>query len=200
MQLRHSLPFLLGARLQLRSACYKGLGHMTSSQYGLHRYDLRPAAKEGIGFLSAMVVLSSVLFNPALAFINAQALPLTPAFVIAAEILCVAAAHLVALINYRHGMTPWYMLLCFMILIALFRSLALGTIEMKAFRDVLIIPTFVVLGMTFDQRALTQLIVPLHAVVLFFLALEAFDTDLFADLFKIQDYYINTRGYDPAVF
>ena len=119
---------------------------------------------------------------------------LTPASAVLAEVALVGAAHALALANYRREMTPWYLLIAFLTVIALLRCLFMGEIDVKYLRDLLIIPTFIVLGMTFDPRRLTPVVVGLHALVLAVLLLEALATDAYTSLFKVQDYYINTRG------
>jgi putative polymerase len=145
--------------------------------------------------LPPALVVAAVVFNAVLAIVNAHVRPLSPAHVIAAEVAIVAAAHVIALANYKPQMTVWYALSGILVLFALYRSFAFGAIEAKYLRDVLLIPTFVVLGMTFDQRGLTRLVVLVHALVLAFLLLEALNTDAYSALFRVQDYYINTREY-----
>lgn len=157
-------------------------------------------ADRGIPILIGCIVVGAVLFNPALAIINAKIVGLTTAPVVACEILFVAAAHFVALSNYKPSMTPWYVLLGLFVAFAIVRSLAFQAIDVKYLRDVMIIPTFVVLGMTFDSRRLVRVVITIQAVMLIFLLLELINTDAYADLFNIQSYYINTRGYDAADF
>jgi putative polymerase len=142
----------------------------------------------------ALILISALSFNAALAIVNAHAVPLTSAFVIACEVAIVIAAHAVALANYRREMGIWYVLAGILVLIALYRALATQQFEAKLLRDVLLIPTFVVLGMSFDARHLTRCVVIVHAVVVGFLLLEAIDGAFYANLFSIQNYYINTRG------
>jgi putative polymerase len=156
----------------------------------------RPALRLLPGFL----VVAAVTFNAVLAIINAHVMPLGSAHVIAAEALLVTAVHVVALANYRQEMTPWYALIVILVFIAVGRSLFFGQIEPKYLRDVLLIPTFIILGLTFDERRLTTVVVSVHTLVLAVLVLEAAATSAYSDLFRIQDYYINTRGYDVHNF
>ncbi len=142
----------------------------------------------------------AITFNAALAIVNAQLFPLSPTMVIACEVLIVAAAHVVALTNFQARMTPWYALIGFLAAFALFRSVVLGEPDVKYLRDVLLIPTFIVLGMAFQRDRLPSLITALQLLVLAGLALEAFSLDTYADLFNIKSYYINTRGYTGAEF
>jgi putative polymerase len=148
----------------------------------------------------ALLVIAAVMFNPALAVVNAHVTPLNQASVIGMELAIVLAAHIVVIANYRPQMLTWYALLATMLLFAAYRSMALEQVDAKYLRDVLLIPTFIVLGMTFDQRNLTRVVVAIHAVVMLFLVLEAVNTPAFSELFRIQDYYINTRGYDITNF
>src|SRR5262249_61542901 len=96
---------------------------------------------------------------------GAHVLPLEPRHVIAYELLLVAAAHIIALANYRPEMLPWYVLACLLVLIAWWRALALEYPDPKYLRDVMLIPTFVVLGMTFDDRRLTPVVVVIHLIL-----------------------------------
>jgi putative polymerase len=153
-----------------------------------------------LGVIPALLLFAAIAFNPALAVVNAHVTPLNQASIIGAELTLVVAAHLVAIANYRPQMLTWYALLATVLLFAAYRSIMLEQIEAKYVRDVLLIPTFIVLGMTFAQRNLTRVVVLIHAVVLIVLVIEALDTAAYSDLFRIQDYYINTRGYDTSNF
>lgn len=148
----------------------------------------------------ALLLIAAVTFNALLAVVNAHVTPLTPAVVIAAEVLIVGAAHVVVIAHFRASMTPWYALIFVMAVCAVARSIALGEIDIKSLRDVLLIPTFVLLGMTFDRRRLGTVVVAVQAVVVGVLLFEGLSTDGYASLFKIQDYYVNTRGYDQDDF
>lgn len=144
--------------------------------------------------LPALVLIGAVTFNAVLAIVNAQVTALSPAMVIMAEIALVGAAHALALANYKREMTPWYLLIALLTSVALLRCLFMGEIDVKYLRDLLIIPTFILLGMTFDGRRLTGVVVALHALIMAVLLFEGFATEAYTNLFKIQDYYINTRG------
>jgi putative polymerase len=128
-------------------------------------------SKAGIGTrplraVPAVLVFAAVAFNAALAIVNAHVTPLSQTSVIAAELMLVMAAHLVALANYRPQMLTWYALLAALVLFAIWRSIYLEQIEVRYLRDVILIPTFIILGMAFDDRNLTRLVVAIHALVL----------------------------------
>ncbi len=160
----------------------------------------RAVSGAGLEWLPGIIVVGAVCFNAGLAFVNGNVKELTPAPVVACEIMFVGAAHLVALRNFKPQMTPWYALLGLFAAFAVIRSLSSQTFDIKYLRDVMIIPTFVVLGMTFDARRLGRVVVAIQIVMLIFLVLEALDTQVYANLFKIMSYYINTRGYNADDF
>lgn len=116
-----------------------------------------------------IIVIGAVCFNAALAVVNGNVVALGQAPVVATEVLFVAAAHVVALTNYRREMMPWYALLALFALFSVVRSLVSQTPDVKYLRDVMIIPTFVVLGMTFDARRLARVFVVIHSLMIAFL-------------------------------
>jgi putative polymerase len=160
----------------------------------------RPATGDRLVLLPSLIVVGAVCFNAGLAIVNGNITGLTQAPVVMAEVTFVALAHAVALSRYRREMAPWYALLGLFAAFAVIRSLASQTIDVKYLRDVMIIPTFVVLGMTFDARRLGRVFVTVQIVTVVFLILEAVNVDVYSNLFKIQDYYINTRGYTAEDF
>lgn len=159
-----------------------------------------PAAGRVSGMLAGALVLAAMAFNAALAIVNAQVTPLTPVMVIACEVAIVACAHFAALLYFRTAMAPWYALIAIFAAFALFRSTATGLFDPKYLRDVLLIPTFIILGMTFPRERLPRLMVAIHLLVIAVLVLEAVSPEGYAVLFNIKDYYIQTRGYAEAGF
>lgn len=149
----------------------------------------------GARVVPGLLLLASILFNPLLAIVNGNVTALTPGHVVLAELAIVGTAHLVILRAWRPQMASWYALIGVLIAIAALRSAAMGQPEIKALRDVLLIPTFVMLGMVAGERRLVPVIVTIHVAVLSVLALEWTEVDLYAEVFRIRDYYINTRGY-----
>ena len=159
---------------------------------------LRKAADAGR--LPLLIVLAAVLFNAGLAVINAHVTPLSANAVIAAEVLIVVAAHAVIFAHYRPQMLPWYAVIVIVVLFSLERAMVVGNFDPKFMRDVLLIPTFVLLGMTAPTRRLTTLVVVLHVIVVGGVLFEALFTQAFSDLFEIRQYYIATRGLEAADF
>lgn len=136
----------------------------------------------------------AVLFNVVLAIVNADISPISSGEVVAAEMLVVGLAHYVAFARYRPEMAPWYILLFFLMGLALVRGLLIGVFEPKYVRDVMIIPTFVLLGMTAESKWLNRATVIIQAIVLVGMLVEATNTELWAKFLDVRGYYINTRG------
>jgi putative polymerase len=152
------------------------------------------------GLLPIMLVLFAVLFNAGLAIINAHVTPISANAVIEMEVSIVVAAYAIVLWHYHPQMLPWFGMILIIILFSLERSLVVGQLNPKFMRDVLLIPTFVLLGMTISPRRLTTLIVVLHVIVVGTLLFEAYFTQAYSNLFDVRQYYIATRGAQDADF
>lgn len=147
------------------------------------------------------VLVGAVFFNAVLAFINGNITTLTPAFVIAAELLLIGAALVVALTRYKPEMA---IPIAFIIWLFLFMILRAAVVEpassIKFFRDVVIAPVFVMLGLCAGRRYLVFYFLVIHAVIVLVGVLEAFNTPLYSNLFHIKSYFINTRGLSEENF
>lgn len=144
--------------------------------------------------LASLVLLGSVCFNALLAIVNGHVMALTPALVIAAEAAFVSAALCLAFMGWRTEMAPVLALIIMLVLFAIIRAVATGVVEPKYLRDTLIIPTFLLLGMASGTNNLARTVLILHAIVFAVFLLEALAPSIYSELFRIQDYYINTRG------
>jgi putative polymerase len=141
------------------------------------------------------------LFNAALAVLNAHVTPITAEYVIGVEVILVLFAHITAVFNYRPEMNQWYILIWALLIISIARGLAFGgEFDARSLRDEFLIPTFIVLGLTFNPRGLPKLVGFLVSVAAMFMVLEAVNTPTYSWIFKIQDYYINTRGFSESDF
>lgn len=135
-----------------------------------------------------------------LSIINAHVVHLTMDSVVATELSIVVAAQVTVLWNYRVQMLPWYVMIAFVLAFAVLRGSFLGHFEPKFVRDVLLIPTFLLLGMTTSLRRLTMMIAILHVIVVAGVLFEAFFTQSYSDLFEVRQYYIATRSFEETAF
>lgn len=150
--------------------------------------------------LPVLILLGAIVFNAALALMNAQVQPVPISLVVLCELLLVAAAHLYALHRFRPEMRIWYALIGIFIVLALYRSLGTGNFSVKYLRDVMIIPTFVLLGIAAGQATAVRAFLIVHLVICAFAAFEAVNLDLYSEVFNVRSYYINTRGLDESEF
>lgn len=150
-------------------------------------------------WVPAVLVIWATVFNGVLAIVNAH-VKLTPNAVIGAEVLTTLMSFGLALQRFRPEMRSWWVLTGVMIVFFSVESLARGDLQIKYVRDVLIIPTFILLGMTAPRRRLDLTVCIIHAIVIAVMLYEALDSDGFAKQFDIQGYYINTRGYSDDNF
>lgn len=160
----------------------------------------REAAQSRFAAAGAMLVFSAVVFNAGLAFVNANVAGMSPSIVIACEIAIVSLALLLAVINYRAEMAPWFGLLMAMVFIAAVRGFITEAPDIKYLRDVLIIPVFVLLGLASRGYLLERTFVAIHAIIFGVFLIEIIFPETYSDLFRIQDYYLNTRGNDVSEF
>jgi putative polymerase len=158
-----------------------------------------PAAGDA-GWLPILLVLAAVLFNGALAIVNASFMRLTTGSVIGAELVIVMLAQLTILRHYRQEMLPWFGMIAVAVLFSLIRGAVVGHFEPKFLRDVLLIPTFLMLGMTTSPRRLPLLLVLLHIAIVGVAIFEATFTQAYSNLFDVRGYYIATRAFDDTDF
>ncbi len=141
-----------------------------------------------------VIVCAGVLFNPILAIVNAHVRPMNIQTVIACEVLVILAAHAYAVAHVKRQMAIWYAYIVLVVLFGGLRVLATGSLEPKFIRDLMVIPTFVVLGMVTPQRQAIGCILFLQAVVVVGILLEALSLAAYEWLFQVKEYYINSRG------
>src|ERR1700674_2893121 len=111
------------------------------------------------------VLISAVVFNAVLSIVNGHVVALNRGLVVVAEIAIYAATFLVLLLRADRRMLPWFLLVVFIVLNGLLLGLGNGNFNPKYIRDVLAIPTFIMLGMSFSSQNLTRLIVILQTIV-----------------------------------
>jgi len=166
----------------------------TDPRFAYQVAEVGPLGWAGFRLMPALVLIGCVVFNAGLAVVNGHIMALPPALVIAAEGMLVSAALGLAMLGWKPQMAPSLALIALLVLFATFRGLLMAQPEPKFLRDVLLIPTFIMLGMSFDERGLTRTILLLHTIVFLVFLLEAVAPRAYSDLLHIQDYYVNTRG------
>lgn len=158
------------------------------------------SAQQNKSVIPIALVLTAICFNAVLAFINGHVAALSAQHVILVEAALVVAAQVYALIHFNRRMIPWYAFIVLVALFSIIRMLAVDQVELKYFRDLLLIQTFVVLGMASSSRMAIRTMMLACGIVVAFIALEALNTSAFSKLFDVQDYYRATRDMVSADF
>ena len=141
-----------------------------------------------------VLVVIAVLFNAVLAVINGSVMSLGSKHIILSEILIVGAAQYYALVHFNRKMLPWFFFIAVVGMFTVLRMLVTGEVQVKYFRDLLLVQTFIVLGMATPQRRVMQTFFIITAIVVAGIAFEAISLKSFSNFFEIKQYYINTRG------
>jgi putative polymerase len=150
--------------------------------------------------LSELVLIGAVCFNAILAIINGHVFALQRVHVVLAEIVIYATALSLIGFNADRRMMPWFLLALFIILFGLLLALGNGAFNAKYLRDVLVIPIFVMLGMTYHRATLLRPLLILQTIVFLVAVLEAVLPGAYAEVFRILEYYVNTRDFSESQF
>lgn len=142
----------------------------------------------------SLILIACIMFNAGLAVVNANIMALTPSVVMLVEGMLTATALAVALLRWRPEMSPILVVMSLIFLFGVVRAIVTGQMQPKYIRDVMIIPVFLLLGMASSERYLVRTVLFVQTVVVLVFLLESFLPDIHSAIFKIQEYYINTRG------
>ena len=146
------------------------------------------------------ILIFAVCFNALLAIANGHGVTLQRGHVVVAEIVVYAAAFGTIFLNADRRMLPWFLLIVFIILNGLVLGIGNGEFNPKYIRDVMVIPAFIMLGMTYRSRSLTRPIVILQTIVFSIAILEAASPAAYSAVFQVMKYYINTRDVATTAF
>jgi putative polymerase len=146
------------------------------------------------------ILILAVCFNAVLSIINGHVMGLERTHVIFTEVFVYAAAFTIVIVNADRKMMPWFLLTLFITLNGLLLSAGNRAFNPKYIRDVLVIPTFIMLGMTHKSSSLARPIVILHTIIFAVALLEALRPESFSEIFQVLRYYVNTRDFSAGVF
>jgi putative polymerase len=171
----------------------------SASQMSMHRDHIKADAGR-TGLVPILLVIAAALFNAALAIVNARLKPLSGNTVILCEVLIVACAHIYILRHFQARMLNWYFLALSFAVFAIFRISVTDNVDAKYFRDIFLIVTFILLGMTSTERRAIQMMVVLQIAIILGILLEAICVQCYGDLFAVKDFYVSTRGVGEEEF
>lgn len=154
----------------------------------------RPPSAAGI------VVIVATLFNAGLSIVNAHGVSISSGTVIASEVVVTAAAILFGIQGHLPAQRIWLTLAGLIFVFALANGFGSGGFDPKFILDVLLIPIFVLLGLSSDRRDLVRVILVLQVIVVAVMLFEAVRPDDFGHFFSVMSYYISSRGFQADQF
>ena len=146
------------------------------------------------------VVLAAVLFNAVLAVVNANVAPLNSGVVIACEGALTVAALTLGVDGRQSLKMRWIVLSALIVAFGIANGFGSGKIDPKFIRDVLLIPVFVLLGLSATRDDLIRIMLRLQWLVIAVMLFEAIMPDVYGRVFNVMSYYINTRGFQTESF
>lgn len=168
-----------------------------------HTFDPEQSIAESddqAGILPMLLVVAATLFNAGLALVNANVTAMSGNTVILCEVLIVIASHLYIMRHFQARMVNWYFLALGIAILAVLRISVTENVDAKYFRDIFLIVTFILLGMTSNDRRAIQAMAILQVAVIAGILYEATCVECFGSMFAVKDFYMNTRGIGEEEF
>lgn len=151
-------------------------------------------------FLAQLIIVGTLVMNPLLAIVSGHVTTLTPAIVALVQAMLVAGAFACAWPILLTRGSRWTMLTIFMVVMFCISTIGRGVLIPKYLGDMLLMPAFILLGMMIDRRQIGTLFFWANIVVAVIAVYELLLPANFAELFKVPDYYVATRGFDEDAF
>ncbi len=164
-----------------------------------------PAAGAGdrgaaMQYAGGAILTAAVTFNAWLALANAHGVPVNNGIVSVVQAGIVAAALALAIVVRPAGLMRWALLLWGLATLFLLLSLMRERIEPRYLGDVAVIFAFVMLGLCLRARTLVAVLVLLQVMLCAFVVWEIVSPEGFGAAFRVQTYYIATRGLSEESF
>ncbi len=151
------------------------------------------------GWLPALIIPACVLFNFALCFLNTAGFPVSGALVVLCEMGLVSLSAAYGFFRADKERYFWLVILIAQFALFCFLSLLRDEMIFKSFRDVLIMPVFIALGLASGRMNFNKPLLWLGAFIGAIALFEAASLSLFTSFFNIKDYYI-AKGYSADSF
>jgi putative polymerase len=142
------------------------------------------------------IVLISILFNSFLAMINAHATRLNQGHVMITEVLILTTACWYIWKNTEKLSENWESITFLYIIIILFFWMIYFNYwpNIKSIRDMILIPIFLILGRLAEEKGLIKMMRILTIILVGFMLMEGWFTEIYVYIFQPASYYANTRG------
>ena len=160
-----------------------------------------PLRASRLRFIVASCLATSVGFNFVLCFVDSNLVELNQSHVVASELVLISTALLLAVLSWHPLMRSWLHFAACTVVWWLMLGLLRGELDPKYARDIVVIPVFVMLGISAstDPR-LARKWLPFHLLIFVVMVYEALYPSSFTSLFNVKQYYIHTRGFQASDF
>ncbi|MDX3908901.1 MAG: polysaccharide biosynthesis protein GumE [Sphingobium sp.] len=162
--------------------------------------DSRPFALSQLQIACAAVLGLTVAFNPLLALVNASVMPVSGTMVAIVQGALIGSALLLGLYACGRAASLWIALVWMLALVSLATAAVRAQFDPKSLGDVLLIPAFVLMGMQLTRTTFIRTVVMMQAAILIVGIWEVLYPVNFGSVFKVAQYYINSRGYEANDF
>jgi putative polymerase len=146
--------------------------------------------------LIVLIVVGGLLFNYILCVLNTHVVTVTDIHIIGAELLLMAAAWGVLLWGGKRLQVGWLCLALACVLIPVLVMILREQPMLKTVRDIIIVPTFVLLGIRYGRDDLSGFVVGVCALVFCVAVLEVSFAARYEQFVNIIGYYIS-KGATP---
>jgi putative polymerase len=141
--------------------------------------------------LIKLIIVGCLLFNYVLCVLNTHLISVSDKHVIGAELLLMTAAWGVLMWGGKRLQVGWLCLALAFVVIPVFVMILREQPMPKTVRDIIIVPTFVLLGMRYGRHNLSGFVVALCALVFFVAFIEASFVDQYQQYVDVIGYYIS---------
>jgi putative polymerase len=142
-------------------------------------------------YLCMAVVAACTLFNFVLCLVNAQGITLGRGPVVAAEMVLMAIALALIAARWSEPMRPWAYVILLLLTINCLTAAARDAFDPKYLRDVVIIPVYIMLGISCASSNVRPLVIGIQALVLIVTLWEGMFPSHFSGTMDIVSYYLN---------
>ena len=160
-----------------------------------------PVPNSRLWFVVVSCLATSVGFNFVLCFVDSSLVELNQSHVVASELVLISTALLLAGLSWHPLMRSWLHFAASAVVWWFMLGLLRGELEPRYARDIVVIPVFVMLGISAStDRRLAQKWLPFHLLIFLVMVYEALYPSSFTSLFNVKQYYIHTRGFQESDF
>lgn len=142
------------------------------------------------------ILPACVLFNFFLCYLNTNIMAVSVPMIIACEMVLVGMSTLLGFFTLTRAKLYWLGVIVLQLSLMMALSLARDEFLMKPIRDLIIMPVFVVLGLTAARMKPVPMILWLSALIALVAMWEAYFLETFTQYFNIRQYYVD-KGVLP---